>query len=204
VLAGSRPLILDPLLGHPESARQRNMSAVTKAAPLWFQRSRWYESSVPVNWSAKSFPGLWIMEHASHLRGKEGSASRLCSRQIGTSLGGELMPIRNSHRWKSAAARIHFSRPILPSLGLRTPSKWYPKGKSLEKPICSEELAAISVEGSTVSIFDSGARTISDSYPVISFRSKEHPFCELQPSLHRQRYETRFHQQRDLSLRERE
>ena len=50
VLARSRPLILDPLLGHPESARQRNMSAVTKATALWFQRSRWYESSVTVNW----------------------------------------------------------------------------------------------------------------------------------------------------------
>jgi len=57
VLARSRPLILDPLLGHPESARQRNMSAVTKATALWFQRSRWYESSVTVNWSAKSLPG---------------------------------------------------------------------------------------------------------------------------------------------------
>jgi len=57
VLAGSRHLILDPLLRHPESARQRNMSSVTKAAALWFQRSRWYESSVPVNWSVKSFPG---------------------------------------------------------------------------------------------------------------------------------------------------
>jgi hypothetical protein len=56
-------LILDPLLGHPESARQRNMSAVTKATALWFQRSRWYESSVTVNWSVKSFPGCgsWNM-----------------------------------------------------------------------------------------------------------------------------------------------
>lgn len=156
-------------------------------------------------------PGLWIMEHASHLRGTVKRDRRVdCAHaKFGTSLCGELMPsshhrFENSHRRKSAAARIHFSRPILPSLGLRTPSKWYPKGKSLEKPICSEELAAISVEGSTVSIFDSRARTISDSYPVISFRSNEHPFCELQPSLHRQRYETRFHQQRDLSLRERE
>jgi hypothetical protein len=63
VLARSRPLILDPLLGHPESARQRNMSAVTKATALWFQRSRWYESSVTVNWSVKSFPdcGSWNM-----------------------------------------------------------------------------------------------------------------------------------------------
>jgi len=63
VLARSRPLILDPLLGHPESARQRNMSAVTKATALWFQRSRWYESSVTVNWSAKSPPGCgsWNM-----------------------------------------------------------------------------------------------------------------------------------------------
>jgi hypothetical protein len=63
VLARSRPLILDPLLGHPESARQRNMSAVTKATALWFQRSRWYESSVTVNWSAKSLPGCgsWNM-----------------------------------------------------------------------------------------------------------------------------------------------
>ena len=63
VLARSRPLILDPLLGHPESARQRNMSAVTKATALWFQRSRWYESSVTVNWSVKSFPGCgsWNM-----------------------------------------------------------------------------------------------------------------------------------------------
>ena len=63
VLARSRPLILDPLLGHPESARQRIMSAVTKATALWFQRSRWYESSVTVNWSAKSLPGCgsWNM-----------------------------------------------------------------------------------------------------------------------------------------------
>jgi hypothetical protein len=63
VLARSKPLILDPLLGHPESARQRNMSAVTKATALWFQRSRWYESSVTVNWSVKSFPGCgsWNM-----------------------------------------------------------------------------------------------------------------------------------------------
>jgi hypothetical protein len=63
VLARSRPLILDPLLGHPESARQRNMSAVTKATALWFQRSRSYESSVTVNWSGKSFPGCrsWNM-----------------------------------------------------------------------------------------------------------------------------------------------
>jgi hypothetical protein len=155
-------------------------------------------------------PGLWIMEHASHLRGTVKRDRRVdCAHaKFGTSLCGELMP--SSHQRFEIAiggnprpARTHFSR-ILPSLGLRTPSKWYPKGKSLEKPICSEELAAISVEGSTVSIFDSRARTISDSYPVISFRSKEHPFCELQPSLHRPRYETRFHQQRDLSLRERE
>jgi hypothetical protein len=63
VLARSRPLILDPLWGHPESARQPNMSAVTKATALWFQRSQWYESSVILNWSVKSFPGCgsWNM-----------------------------------------------------------------------------------------------------------------------------------------------
>ena len=89
------------------------------------------------------------MKQASHLRGAVKMDRRVdCAHaKFGTSLCGELMP--SSHRRKSAVARIHFSRPILPCLGLRTPSKWYPKGKSLEKPnmLRRTKLAAISVEG---------------------------------------------------------
>ena len=43
-----------------------SMSAVTKEVVLWFL---WYDYSVMDNWSAKSFPELWMNDHVAHLRG---------------------------------------------------------------------------------------------------------------------------------------
>ena len=67
VLARSRPLILDPLLGHPEPWRHvTNLNLRGTIKQLAQLRVRWCDFSAMDNWVGEIIPEVWMMDHAAH------------------------------------------------------------------------------------------------------------------------------------------
>lgn len=62
------PDVLEPLIGLAVIAAV-NMSAVTKAVGAVVSESSGCDCPVMDNWSRRSIPELWMMDHAPHLRG---------------------------------------------------------------------------------------------------------------------------------------